>query len=113
MIATPLINQEQKIEVDLPVETQRPQTTPKETRFVAITVKADGLYRIDADGNRPLGPRDLPGRLQALVAASPGDPPAINIRGDAGVDFQKIVTLMDELKKAGLNQVNFDTQVRN
>jgi biopolymer transport protein ExbD len=51
--------------------------------------------------------------LQALVAASPGDPPAINIRGDAGVDFQKIVTLMDELKKAGLNQVNFDTQVRN
>lgn len=115
MIATPLINQEQKIDVDLPVETQRPQPPPdRDTKFVAISVKADGLYRIDADGNRPLAARDLPARLRALAEASRGsEPPVIRIRGDAGVDYQKIVTLMDELQKVGLSKVNFDTQVRN
>ena len=114
MIATPLINQEQRIEVDLPVESQRPQPAPdKKTKFVAITVKADGFYRIDADGNRPLSARDLPARLQALAASQAADKPAVSIRGDAGVDFQKIVTLMDELKKVGLTDVNFDTQVKN
>lgn len=114
MIATPLINQEQKIEVALPVESARPQDPPpKDTKFVVVTVKADGLYRIDADGNRPISARELPARLQALAVASRGGkPPVISVRGDAGVDFQKIVTLMDELKKAGLSQVSFDTQVK-
>jgi Biopolymer transport protein len=114
MIATPLINQEQKIEVDLPVESARPQTpTPKDTKFVSITVKANGTYMIDADGNRPLSARDLPGRLRALALAEGAKQPVIRIRGDAGVDFQKIVTLMDELKKTGFSQVSFDTQVKN
>lgn len=112
MIATPLITQEQKIEVNLPVESARPQTQPdKDTKFVIITVKADGSYRIDADGNRALKASDLPGRLQALAAsAGATDRPVISIRGDAGVDFQNIVTLMDELKKTGFGQVAFDTQ---
>ena len=114
MIATPLMNQEQKIEVNLPVESPRPQKTPdKDTKFVAVTVKADGSYRIDADGNRVLAARDLPARLQALAAtAGAKDRPVIRIRGDAGVDFQNIVTLMDELKKTGFDQVTFDTQVK-
>jgi biopolymer transport protein ExbD len=114
MIATPLINQEQKIEVDLPVESARPQTPPdKDTKFVTVTIKLDGSYRIDADGNRTLTPRELPGRLQALAVSSAGDLPVIRVRADAGVDFQRIVTLMDELKKARLSdKVSFDTQVK-
>lgn len=114
MIATPLINQEQKIEVDLPVESARAQSTPpKDAKFVAVTVKANGTYLIDADGNRPLTARDLPGRLQALAVSGGAKKPVVSIRGDAGVDFQKIVTLMDELKKVGLSDVSFDTQVKN
>lgn len=113
MIAMPLISQEQKIEVDLPVESARPQTTPpKDTKFVAVTVKANGTYLIDADGNHPLTTLELPGRLKALAVAGAAKQPVISIRGDAGVDFQKIVTLMDELKKAGLSQVSFDTQTK-
>lgn len=112
MIATPLIHQEQKIEVKLPVESARPQDpTPENTRFVVITVMRDGSYRIDQDGNRPLTTRELPGRLQALaVASTAARPTVISIRGDAGADFQKVVTLMDELKKVGLNQISFITQ---
>ena len=39
MIATPLINQEQAIPVNLPVETRREQAKPdKDTRFVSISI---------------------------------------------------------------------------
>lgn len=114
MIATPLINQEQTLPVNLPVESMSQQTpTDKDTRFVAVTVRADGSYLIDADGNRPLSVRDLPGRLQALAVTAPGaKQPVIRIRADATVPYQKIITLMDELKKAGLGRVSFDTQVQ-
>ena len=112
MISAPLINQEQTMPVNLPVESMSPQNTPdKDTKFVAVTVKTDGTYMIDADGNRPLSARDLPGRLKALAVSAPGkDQPVIRIRADANVSYQKIVTLMDELKKAGLGRVSFDTQ---
>ena len=114
MIATPLINQEQTLPVNLPVETMKPQDAPdKDTRFIAITVGRDGSYRIDADGNRPITVRDLPGRLRALAVASPGrSEPVIRIRADADVPYQMIITLMDELKKAGLGRISFDTQAK-
>jgi len=115
MIATPLINQEQTLPVNLPVESMSEQTPPdKDTRFVAVTVKADGSYLIDTEGNRTLGARELPGRLQALAAGAAGkkQQPVIRIRADANVPYQKIITLMDELKKAGLGRVSFDTVVQ-
>lgn len=115
MIATPLINQEQTLPVDLPVESPSEQTPPaKDTKFIAITVRVDGTYLIDADGNRPLSARDLPGRLKAIAvsAGSKERQPVIRIRADANVPYQKIITLMDELKKAGLGRVSFDTQVK-
>ena len=115
MIATPLINQEQTMPVDLPVESMSQQDKPDDdTKFVAVTVKADGTFMIDADGNRPISARELPRRLQALAQASGGakNPPVIRIRADASVPYQKIITLMDELKKAKLGRVSFDTQVQ-
>lgn len=112
MIATPLINQEQTVPINLPVESVSPQTTPDEdTKFVAVTVKKDGTYLIDTDGNRPLAGRELPARLKALAITGPGaKQPVIRIRADAAVPYQNIITLMDELKKAGLGRVSFDTQ---
>jgi biopolymer transport protein ExbD len=115
MIATPLINQEQTLPVNLPVESMSEQSPPdKDTKFVAVTVKANGTYLIDSDGNRPLSTRELPGRLQAIaVSAGAKNPPVIRIRADASVPYQNIITLMDELKKARLGRVSFDTQVKN
>ena len=115
MIATPLINQEQTVPVNLPVESMSEQTPPdKDTKFVSVTVKTDGTYLIDADGNRSLSARELPGRLKAIAvsAGSGAKQPVIRIRADATVPYQKIITLMDELKKAGLGRVSFDTQVQ-
>ncbi|TAG32802.1 MAG: biopolymer transporter ExbD [Verrucomicrobia bacterium] len=113
MIATPLINQEQTLPVNLPVESLSPQATSRDTRFVAITVRANGTYLIDSDGNRPLTRADLPARLNALVPAGPNaEQPVIRIRADATVPYQQVITLMEELKKAKLARVSFDTQVR-
>ncbi len=113
MIATPLINQEQKIEVNLPVESQSEQTRPDEdTKFVTVTVKADGSYLIGNDANRAVVARDLPARLRALKnPGGPKDQPVIEIRADANASMQKMITLMDELKKAKLGRVSFATQV--
>jgi len=36
-------------------------------------------------------------------------PPVIRIRGDARVPYEKIIQLMDELKKADLLKFTFDT----
>ncbi len=113
MIATPLITQEQTLPVNLPVESVKPQTPPpRDTKFVAVTVRANGTYVIDADASRPLTARDLPARLRALAAASGGDEPVIRIRADANVPYQLVITLMDELKKVKLDKVSFDTQAQ-
>jgi biopolymer transport protein ExbD len=37
-------------------------------------------------------------------------PPVIRIRGDGKVPYEKVVQLMDELKKANLMRTTFDTQ---
>ncbi len=114
MIATPLINQEQTLPVSLPVESLSPQSPPdKDTRFIVVTVRADGTYAIDADGNRVVAARELGARLVAVAGAQVrgGEQPVFRIRGDATTPYQAMITLMDELKKAGLNRVSFDTQV--
>ncbi|MDR2675182.1 MAG: biopolymer transporter ExbD [Opitutaceae bacterium] len=106
MIATPLINQEQTIPVNLPVESKSSQIKPgKDTRFVAITLKADGSYHID---NTRVSFADLELRLRALGATPKTT--VIRIRADGNVPYQKIITLLDELKKNNLSKITFDTQ---
>jgi len=96
MIATPLINQEQTIPVTLPSESKSPQ------------------QKADAKGNTyleerpaPIGIAELRSRLR--LYASEAKPPVIRIRGDARVPYEKIIELMDELKKANLLKFTFDT----
>ena len=115
MIATPLMNKEQTVPVELPVESASEQSAPDEdTKFVVVTVKANGTYLLESDANHPLTSRELPSRLIALASSSGGGKkqPVIRIRADATVPYQNIITLMDELKKAKLGRVSFDTQVK-
>jgi biopolymer transport protein TolR len=106
MIATPLINQEQTIPVHLPSESKSAQTKPEPgDRFVAVSVDARGIYYLD---NRPIQLEDLRTRLRTFGAEA--KPPVIRIRGDGAVPYEKVIHLMDELKKANLLRVTFDTQ---
>lgn len=107
MIATPLITQEQKIPVDLPVESVSPQQKPDpKDRHETITVQADGSVLL---GNRPYLIRQLGPELSRFAAEA--KPPVIHLRIDAKATAQHFVAVMDELKKHNLSRIAFDTQV--
>jgi biopolymer transport protein ExbD len=107
MIATPLINQEQTIPVTLPAESRSPQQkADKSTHFVAISIDAKGNTYLE-ERPIPIGIAELRSRLRLYAAES--RPPVIRIRGDAHVPYEKIIQLMDELKKANLLKFTFDT----
>ncbi|WP_404421843.1 ExbD/TolR family protein [Nibricoccus sp. IMCC34717] len=109
MIATPLINQEQSIPVNLPVESKSTQKKPDpETRFVSVTIDGRGNTFID---NTQVPAKDLGIRLKGIAAAAK-DPKdvVVKLRADGGVNYQKVITVMDELKNANLSRISFDTQ---
>jgi len=108
MIATPLINQEQTIPVNLPSESKSAQQKPdKDTRFLPISIDTKGNYYLN-DKPVPVSFRDLSARLKSLGLEP--KPPVIRIRADGNVPYQKIIGLMDELKKNNLTRITFDTQ---
>jgi biopolymer transport protein TolR len=109
MIATPLINKEQTIPVQLPTESKSLQQKPDTaTHFVAVSVDARGRYYLE-NRTTAVSLDDLRARLRFYAAQK--NPPVIRIRGDSKVPYEKVVALMDELKKANLLKFTFDTQV--
>lgn len=106
MIATPLIQQEQTMQVNLPTESKRLQDKPDpDQKFQTIAIDRKGDYFF---GNMRIDFEDLPARLEAL--ARQPKPPVIRIRADLTLQFQKVVRLMDEIKKHDLTKITFDTQ---
>src|SRR4051812_3262568 len=108
MIATPLIQQEQTIPVNLPSESKSLQQTPdKDVTFVSISIDAKGNFYLE---NRPSAVTFSELKLRLRGYAAEKKQPVIRIRGDAKVPYEKIVQLMDELKKNNLLKFTFDTQ---
>ena len=107
MIATPLIQQEQTVGVNLPSVAKAPQPKVKsDERHVAVAIDARGFY-VDNQPS-PLTLAQLRTRLTAL-AAEP-KPPVIRVRGDATVPFQKVAEVMTELQRAGLTRITIDSK---
>jgi biopolymer transport protein ExbD len=104
MIATPLINQEQTIPINLPLESVREQATP-DTQFQTVSIDRQGRYFW---GDAAVSFAELQTRLAALGAQ--GDPPVMRIRADLALPWQQVVAVMDELKKHNLSRITFDTQ---
>jgi biopolymer transport protein TolR len=106
MIATPLIQEEQTIQVNLPTETKRHQDKPdKDLTFQSISIDKKGTYYF---GNTPIDFEELRPRLDELARRA--KPPVIRIRADYGLQWQQVVRLMDEIKKHNLTKITFDTQ---
>lgn len=108
MIATPLIQQEQTIPINLPVESQSQQPKPDpDTRFVTITIQADGNCLI---GDRPV----TLARMTAALApyAAEATPPVFRLRMDAQATGQHFVAVMDALKQNHLTKFSVDTQTK-
>lgn len=70
---------------------------------------------IQADGSIQLGTRNIPDReltmaLKNTLALQPTQRlPEINTKGDAKVDYQRIIFVVDQVKKAGLSNFNLST----
>ncbi len=110
MLTTSASKQEQTIPVNLPMESKSPQQSPdSSTRFVAIGIDLHGNFHLE-NNPAPVPLAELRERLRAY--ASEPKPPVMRIRGDAKVPYEKIVQVMDELKKANLLKFTFDTQTQ-
>jgi biopolymer transport protein ExbD len=108
MIATPLIQKEQTIPVNLPIESKSTQAKPDpDTTFETITIDKQGRYSV---GTAPVSFSELQSRLRGFAARP--KIPVISIRADLSLHWQEVVTLMDELKKANLSRITFDTQTQ-
>ncbi|MFO1447864.1 MAG: biopolymer transporter ExbD [Opitutaceae bacterium] len=108
MIATPLINQEQTIPVNLPVESKRDQTRPdKNNRFVAISIDRQGRFYFDSS---PVTFAELSSRLATFSSEPVDRQPVIRIRADLSLQWQQVVRVMDELTRYKLSKLQFDTQ---
>lgn len=106
MIATPLIQQEQTIPVNLPGESKRMQTPPPpDTEFQTVSIDRVGNIYFGAGR---VSFAELSSKLSGL-AAKP-KPPVIRIRADLTLQWQQVVRLMDEIKKHELTKITFDTE---
>ena len=106
MIATPLIQQEQTIPVNLPSEGKREQQRPPgDVVFQPIVVDHNGQYYF---GQRRVTYKEL----ESLVAELGGrkNPPVIRIRADQTLQYQQVVRLMNLLMSNNVSKITFDTQ---
>lgn len=107
MIATPLINQEQTMPMQLPITSKSPTQKQEKELFQAIAIDKNGRYYWGTS-NQPISVNDLRERLDDL--AEKPKPPVIRLRADGTVDYQRVMTLLDEIKSRGLSRVTLDSQ---
>ena len=106
MIATPLIQQEQTITVNLPTESKRGQPkAPTETEFQPIIIDRTGQYYF---GAHKVSYRELETLVAGLGARK--NPPVVRIRADQTLQYQQVIRLMSLLMKNNINKITFDTQ---
>lgn len=106
MITTPLL--EQTIPVNLPEQSRDQRSDRSEdVKYQALSIdKSAQLFW----GENPVSAERLE-ELVAALAAQP-DPPVISLRGDGSIAYQKIIDIIDLLKRHNVTKISFDTQVK-
>lgn len=90
------------IKVDLPKASASVSLSENKTK--AISVNNDGQVFLDA---YPVTLPELEDRLRTEKALNPGFP--VILRGDAAVQYQKVVEVLDVLRRLELSQVGLVT----
>jgi biopolymer transport protein ExbD len=93
----------QGIKVNLPKASDTPSLAKPKTK--AVTIRDDGQIFLDA---YPVSMQELEQRLRGLKAADP-DLPVI-IKGDSGVQYGKVVDVLDLLGRLDITQLGLVTQ---
>ena len=100
MVTAPLLTA--AVPVELPDSRANPVDADAEP--LAISLDADGRIYLDED---EVQAADLPARLEAAAAAAA--PPAVLLRADRALDYGRVMLVMGELNRAGLNKVSLVT----
>lgn len=93
----------QGIQINLPQASSAPPLETPQTK--AITVTSDGTIFLDV---YPVTMAELETRLSGFYAADPNLP--IVVKGDASVEYQRVVEVLDLCGRIGLTHIGLVTQ---
>jgi biopolymer transport protein ExbD len=93
----------QGIKVNLPKASAAPSLAKPQTK--AITIREDGQVFLDT---YPVTMRELEERLRQLKAVNPSFP--VVIKGDAKVQYEKVVDVLDLMGRLDITQLGLVTQ---
>ena len=100
MVTAPLLTA--GVPINLP--DSRASALPQEQQQVTIAIDEAGYVYID-DNQVPVG--ELPQALEALPRVGKG--PDITLRADRALDYGRVMAVMGELNRAGLNRISLVT----
>jgi biopolymer transport protein TolR len=100
MVTAPLMTA--GVPVNLP--DSRAKALDQDQKPVSIAIERDGTIYVD---DKKIDDGALPDRLAALAAdkTPDGKPRQVFLRADRGLDYGKVMSVMGELNRAGLNRV--------
>lgn len=104
MITTPLL--EQTVDLNLPVETSKPQPEDRED-FQSISIDRAGNYYW---GKEKVTREQISDLLDTL--SMDPVPPVLSVRADAQLPYQHVITLVDMIKQRKLSKISLDTKVK-
>ena len=107
MITAPLLNQ--GVDVELPQADAAPMEGDQKDPLV-LTIDAEGRYflNIGGDPEQPIDAQTLVERASTVLRRRPGV--AVMVRGDADVDYGRVVAAMALLQQAGARRVGLVTE---
>ncbi|MFK4005255.1 ExbD/TolR family protein [Qipengyuania sp. NPDC077563] len=100
MVTAPLLTA--GVPIQLP--DSRADALPQEQQQVAISIDSDGYVYID-DNQVPVG--ELPQALESIPQT--GDGPDVTLRADRALGYGRVMAVMGELNRAGLNRISLVT----
>jgi biopolymer transport protein ExbD len=105
IISTPLL--EQTIPLNLPSEQQARAPSDERPQFINLSIDRSGQYFWDSD---PVSPAEMDTRL-ADIRLSP-EPPVLHIRGDREIEYQRVIDLLNLIKRNNLTRISLDTNIQ-
>jgi biopolymer transport protein TolR len=100
MVTAPLLTA--GVPVNLP--DSRAKALDQEKQPVEVSIDEQGRVFVDKD---EVSEADLPARLETIAGRTPagGEPPQIYLRADRTQNYGRVMGVMGELNRAGLNRV--------
>ena len=107
MVTAPLMTS--GVKVNLP--DSRAKALDEDKKPVDIAIDKAGTVTV---ADEPVSPAELPGILAAIAArpGADGKPPQVILRADRTLDYGKVMAVMGELNRAGLNRVSLLSNAR-